>query len=108
MEYSVEVSEDAERDLETIFDHVARRGSSEAAERLIDQIEEVIQSLVQHPNRGRRPLELVDQGLSEYRELIVGSYRIIYRVSGDTVYVSLVADGRRNMQELLFQRVILA
>lgn len=108
MEFSVEVTEDAERDLEAIFDYVASHRSLEVAERLITEIEEVIQSLRQHPNRGRRPVELVEQGLSEHREVVKGRFRIIYRVSGDTVHVSVVADGRRNMRDLLFQRLILA
>ena len=107
MEYSVEVTEDAERDLQAIFDYIASHRSHEAAERLITEIEEVIQSLGLHPNRGRRPVELVEQGISEYREVIAGRFRIIYRISGEAVHVSVVADGRRNMQDLLFHRVIL-
>ena len=107
MEYSVEVTEDAELDLEAISDYITSHRSPEVADQLITVIEGVIQSLGQHPNRGRRPGKLVDHGISEYREVVKEPYRIVYRVLADTVFVSVVADGRRNMQDLLFQRVIL-
>ena len=35
-------------------------------------------------------------------------YRIIYRVLDNTVYVLVIADGRRDMQTLLQRRLLLA
>ena len=108
MEYSVELTADAERDLEDIFDYLAQRDSPSRANQLIDEIEQDIELLSQYPNRGRVPSELLDHGIDRYRERIFKSFRIFYRVSDDVVYVALISDGRREMQDLLFRRLILA
>ncbi|MDE0103485.1 MAG: type II toxin-antitoxin system RelE/ParE family toxin [Bryobacterales bacterium] len=47
-------------------------------------------------------------GIREYREVFVKPYRIIYRVTAETVYVLLIADGRRDMQSLLLRRLLQA
>ncbi|MDR3556638.1 MAG: hypothetical protein P4L55_17950 [Syntrophobacteraceae bacterium] len=47
-------------------------------------------------------------GLREYREIYFKPYRIIYRVLAETVYVMVIADGRRDMQALLQSRLLQA
>jgi len=47
-------------------------------------------------------------GIHEYREVFFKPYRIVYRVCADTVYIHLIADGRRDMQTLLERRLLLA
>ncbi|MEI7614708.1 MAG: type II toxin-antitoxin system RelE/ParE family toxin, partial [Betaproteobacteria bacterium] len=41
--------------------------------------------------------------IQDYRQVILKPYRIIYRVLGGKVVISLVADGRRDMTTLLAQ-----
>ncbi|MCY4059988.1 MAG: type II toxin-antitoxin system RelE/ParE family toxin, partial [Gammaproteobacteria bacterium] len=43
-----------------------------------------------------------------YREVFFKPYRNIYRVVEDTVYVFVIADGRRDMQTLLQRRLLQA
>jgi toxin ParE1/3/4 len=45
-------------------------------------------------------------GIRDYREVFFKPYRVIYRVMGDTVYVLLIVDGRRDMQTLLQRRLL--
>ena len=45
-------------------------------------------------------------GIRNWRELIVKPYRIIYRIDEDTVNVLAVLDGRRDLQDLLLERLI--
>ena len=52
------------------------------------------------------PKELLALGVREYREVFFKPYRIIYRVQDETVYVLLIADGRRDMQSLLQRRLL--
>lgn len=59
-----------------------------------------------YPHRGNFPKELLFLGIKEYRESFFKPYRIIYRVMEDTVYVYLIADGRRDMQTLLTRRLL--
>ena len=44
--------------------------------------------------------------IHEFREIFYKPYRIIYRVEHRTVYVYLIADGRRDMQTLLSRRLL--
>ena len=46
--------------------------------------------------------------MREYREIFFKPYCIIYRVMDNTVYVLLIADGRRDRQILLQRRLLRA
>jgi plasmid stabilization system protein ParE len=50
--------------------------------------------------------ELAHFGIRNWRELIVKPYRIIYRIDEDTVNVLAMLDGRRDLQDLLLERLI--
>jgi hypothetical protein len=58
------------------------------------------------PNQGRIVPELKEQGIQTYRELIVAPWRIVYRVSDTTVFVLSVIDSRRNVEDILLDRLI--
>ncbi|MCR4339823.1 MAG: type II toxin-antitoxin system RelE/ParE family toxin [Patescibacteria group bacterium] len=53
---------------------------------------EAAKTLAQFPRRGRRVPEL---NRPEYRELIYGSYRVIYRVEAQRVAIVTIRHGRR-------------
>ena len=93
-------------DLEEICDHIRRYRSPAAADRVLERIEQAFSSLSELPLRGRYPNELLDVGVREYREIFFRPYRIVYRVTERTVYVYLIADGRRDMQTLLQRRFL--
>ena len=69
---------------------------------------ELIAPLKRFPERGRHPAELLALGIRDYRETFFKPYRIIYYADGKRVYVSLIADGRRDMQALLARRLLAA
>jgi toxin ParE1/3/4 len=48
----------------------------------------------------------LEQLSREYRQTFFKAYRLIYRVIGRRVYAYLIADGRRDMQALLEQRLL--
>ncbi len=68
------------------------RDDPEAATRLVDGLIERGNALARYPDRGRRLPELPKSGL---RELIVGSYRIVYRRGAETIEVLTVFEGHR-------------
>jgi len=41
-----------------------------------------------------------------WHELVVKPYRLAYRVSRDTVKVLALFDGRRDLEDLLFERLL--
>ena len=106
MAFLVQLTDDATRDLEEIWDYIDRHDELGRADYVLEQIEKAFSSLSEYPERGNYPTELLDIGIREYREILFRPYRIIYRVMENNVYVLLIADGRRDMQTLL-QRCLL-
>lgn len=103
---AVLLTADAERDLEEIFDYIAEHDHRAKAGRLLDRIEEAVESLAALPERGSHPRELLSLGIRDYRQTFVKPYRVIYRVMGKRIYVYLIVDGRRDMQMLLERRLL--
>ena len=95
----------AEEDLKNIIMYVA--DDSPANARIIfNKIRESAANLTQFPERGRIGPELLDQGISFYRELIVAPWRLIYRILDKKVYVLAIIDSRQNVEDILLKRLI--
>ena len=65
------------------------------AEKWGDRIYHAVERLAEFPESGRQIPEL--SSLKNYRELIFGNYRIIYRINTDTVFILTV----RNYKQIL-------
>lgn len=104
--FEVELTQGAEDDLETIYRYLAENRSPEDADRLLDAVLDRIQTLERSPARGGVPKELESIGIREYRQLSMRPYRLIYRIAKDRVYITVIADGRRDMQALLERRLL--
>jgi plasmid stabilization system protein ParE len=98
-------SETSEKDLMDIVDYIAADSPSNAFE-IFKKIKQKTLRLYTFPDRGRIVPELQEQGIILYRELIVPPWRIIYRISGKTVYVLSVLDSRQNVEDILLRRLI--
>lgn len=103
--YSVEWSKTAESDLIAIIQYI-RTNSPQAARNAFINIRDKAADLVICPERGRIVPELLTHGIGHYRELIVPPWRIIYRFSGAIVHVLAVIDSRRNVEDVLLDRLI--
>ena len=106
MPLAVQLTDDAAHDLEEIFEYLTEHEESSRAEHVLGRIGEAFQGLSTFPERGNYPRELLEIGIREYREVLFRPYRIIYRVKGDTVYILVIADGRRDMRTLLQRRLL--
>lgn len=106
MSYNVLFTNDAAKDLDEIIDYIHLHDSAGGAEYVLKQIEKAIDSLSRFPERGSYPDELVDLGIKQYREVYFKPYRLVYQIMDRTVYIMLVADGRRDMQTLLSRRLL--
>lgn len=58
-------------------------------------------SLAEFSNRGRK---LQDPQLSEFREIYVGSYRLIYRVEVNRVLIVAIVHGSRDLARAVSSR----
>jgi toxin ParE1/3/4 len=106
MPFVVFLTADAARDLEELYQYVALHDLPGKAEHVLTSIEKTFGSLSESPDRGAYPKELLALGIRDYREIFFKPYRVIYRVLGNGVYVFLIADGHRDMQTLLQQRLL--
>ncbi len=95
----------AHRDLESLIRYIAQ-DSSINAKKLLGQLQSKAESLRSVPERIRLVPELLKHGLGLWRELIVRPYRMIYRVDEQTVYVLAVLDSRRDLEDLLLERLV--
>jgi addiction module RelE/StbE family toxin len=103
--FRVQWAEVAVRDLEEVVAFIAR-DSQTNAERVLERIERSSSTLESTPERGRVVHELTRLGVRSWRELVVKPYRLIYRTEGDTVTVLALFDGRRDLEDLLLERLV--
>jgi toxin ParE1/3/4 len=106
MKYKVIIDPRAKLDLKEIFIYVALNDSIQSANKLLDALEETCFKLEKYPERGRIPPELRPTGIKNYIEIHYKPYRIIYEIEKDLVYIHCVIDGRRNIQEILSNRLL--
>jgi toxin ParE1/3/4 len=104
--FKVLITEGAEQDLESIFDWICEFDSVTRAHHVLDALVNVADGLSQFPDRGSHPKELLELGIKTYRQTHFKPYRLIYRVQDRQVIIFLVADGRRDFQSLLTQRLL--
>ena len=102
--YEVIWSNVAENDLKKIIEYIADDNPSIAL-KIFKNIKQREASLHTNPERCRIVPELRDQGILQYRELIISPWRILYRISENKVYILSVFDSRRNIEDILLKRL---
>lgn len=97
----------AREDLLQIVTWVAKDSPRDARE-VLRRLEERATRLEIFPARGRTVPELSRIGVTSFRELVVDPWRLVYRIDepNATVWVVAVLDGRRDLDDVLFQRLI--
>lgn len=105
MSFQVVWTNSAESDLTETILYLAEK-SPDTTRQKYDQIKTAAQSLNQFPDRGRIVPELMEYGITTYRELIIKPYRLIYKVSEQNVNVLLFIDSRRNIEDILLKRLL--
>ncbi len=97
---------DAERDLEDLCDYIVDFDSRASAEHVLDRLLATAESLSALSYGGSQPKGLRALGITEFRQVFFKPYRMIYRVVDRRVVIYLIADGRRDLQELLSRRLL--
>jgi toxin ParE1/3/4 len=98
--YRVEVTKVAEADLEEIWILIAA-DSVQNATYFISQLDQKIGTLERMPNRCSLIQENAHLGAA-YRHLIIGDYRVIFRVEASNVYILRILHGNRLLDASLF------
>ena len=103
--YRVLWSEIAINDLEEIVTYIARDSPANAL-KVHGKLKDKADLLETYPLRGRIVPELARLGMRAWREIISKPYRIIYRLDKNIVYVPAVLDSRRDLDDLLLNRMV--
>jgi plasmid stabilization system protein ParE len=103
--YEVIWTNNAEFDLESIIEYI-KLDSINIAKNIFFEIKEECQKLYYFPERKRIVPELQQIGITKYRELIYKRWRIIFKIKKDKVFILLVVDSSRNIEDILFQRLL--
>lgn len=95
----------ARGDLDEIIGYILAKDPINAL-KVLDKIEDMANTLDHLPQRGRLISELKFHGVTTYRELLIGPWRLMYRIDGKTVWVVSLLDGRRQLDDLLLERFL--
>jgi addiction module RelE/StbE family toxin len=104
-QYAVNITANAKKDLEEIISYISLN-SPRTALNILEKIEAKINTLDHFPYRGGYVPELVKRNIKDYRQLLESPWRIIYKIDIDIVNVLLIIDSRRNVQDILLERLI--
>jgi len=102
---SVVWTEIAARDLERLAVRLAEAAPLRA-ERILDRIISRGESLATLSHRGRTPPELRPIADRTWLEVIEAPWRILYRVVETTVEIHAILDGRRDLRDILLERML--
>ena len=103
--YKIEWAGVAEKDLKGIIEYIAEDSPGNAF-KILKKIKQKASDLYTLPERGRIVPELQEQGILQYRELIITPWRLIYRIAERKIYVLSVIDFRQNVEDILLKRLI--
>ncbi|MES9856338.1 MAG: type II toxin-antitoxin system RelE/ParE family toxin [Sedimenticola sp.] len=92
-------------DLRGIIRFIAIENRTQAKQ-ILHRLQDKAEALATFPERGRVVPEIRAVGVHTHREIILNPWRIIYRIEGSTVIVLAVLDGRRELQDMLLERLI--
>ena len=100
--FQVEITATAQSDIQEIFQYIAADNQT-AANNLILEIEKQIDSLEQFPLRCPVAAESFELGV-EYRHIIYGHYRTIFRVESSQVIILRIIHGARLLNLKIFEK----
>lgn len=105
--FEVQWTQSAIFDLEQIIEYL-KLDSVSVAKQILGEIREVCRELYTMPERKRVVPELQEIGIGHYREIIHKRWRIVFKVEQEqeVVYILIVVDARRNLEDILFQRLL--
>ena len=103
--YSVFWTRSAQLNLEEIIEYISSDSESQA-KKIFQKIKNRSLELEQMPLRGRIVPEFREFNIRKFRELVISPWRMIYSVENNKVYVVAIFDARRDIEELLYQKLM--
>lgn len=99
-------SQDASDDLIDIVTYIKEKSGKNIAAEIYSRIILHVEKISISSTIGRIVPELMSIGIHDIREIIEKPWRIFYRITSNEIHIISVIDGRRNVEELLYKKVI--
>jgi toxin ParE1/3/4 len=106
MKYKIFWSKDAGEEFTEILSWYKYTVGKNSAEKIYAKISSQIRKLKDMPGIGKQVQSLKDIGINDYRQIAQEHWVIYYRVEGQSIYIVSVIDGRRNLEEILYKKII--
>ncbi|MDO9207279.1 MAG: type II toxin-antitoxin system RelE/ParE family toxin [Sulfuricurvum sp.] len=103
--FTVFWTQTAENDFIFILEYI-KKDSLKNAQTVFGVIKEQALKLNTFPERGRVVPELQEFGITQYREIIIQRWRMIYKIVDERVYIVSLIDARQNGEDILFNRYV--
>ena len=105
MNYRVIWNKSAEMELNEIIDNIIENNGINTAFEIFQKIKDRAELLKSSPEQGRVVPELAII-TTKYREVIIRPWRLIYKIDEQEIKVLLIIDGRRNTEDVLYEKLI--
>jgi len=99
-------SQDASDDLIDIVTYIKDKSGKNIANEIYQRIISHVEKIDVFPEGGRVVPELISIGVLDIREIIENPWRVFYRITSTNIQIISVIDGRRNIEEILYKKVI--
>lgn len=106
MSLKVVILQTAETDLKELRAYIVKQFSPQTWQTTYASLKTAIRDLATQPLSGSIPPEIERLNLCQYRQVLSGMNRVIYEVRGQSVYIHIIADTRKNLPTLLMKRLL--
>jgi plasmid stabilization system protein ParE len=100
------ILEEAQEDTKDLRRYILRSFGAETWKQTSAQLAVTLENIKRFPQSGYVAAELSDFGGLNFREALAGQNRVIYEMRGDTIYIHVVTDTRRDLRTLLQKRLL--
>jgi toxin ParE1/3/4 len=106
MKYKITYSKDMGEELSEIILWYRYNAGVNTAKKLYVRIKAHINKLKDMPGTGKPVQILKDIGVNDYRQIIIDHWIIYYKIEEKYITVVSIIDGRRNLEEILYKKII--
>jgi toxin ParE1/3/4 len=106
MKYKINWSKDAGEEFIEIISWYKYNVGKNIAQKIYSKINAQIKKLKNMPGIGKPAQILKDIGVNDYRQIVQDNWMVYYKVEGQNVNIISVIDGRRNLEEILYKKII--
>ncbi|MDR1972637.1 MAG: type II toxin-antitoxin system RelE/ParE family toxin [Treponema sp.] len=106
MKYKINWSKDAGEEFIEIVSWYKYTYGKSVAQKIYLKIKSQVKNLKDMPGMGKSVQILKDIGINDYRQIVQDNWIIYYKVDGQIINIISVIDGRRNLEEILYKKII--